>query len=136
MPRFTSLDCRGLGDDMVEYDSDGDMDVPRKGMEKDQELVLEHMMATDLGEVGLQVWKGSLVLADYLLEHHQQVGIWKSFKISIIILLFSSQGRVYWRWVLEQHLHLLSRLFVMQSKTNFVGFDSYIFFLKCFGHRY
>ena len=79
VPRFTSLDCRGLGDDMVEYDSDGDMDVPRKGMEKDQELVLEHMMATDLGEVGLQVWKGSLVLADYLLEHHQQVGIWKYF---------------------------------------------------------
>jgi len=72
VPRFTSLDCRGLGDDMVEYDSDGDMDVPRKGMEKEQELVLEHMMATDLGEVGLQVWKGSLVLADYLLEHHQQ----------------------------------------------------------------
>jgi len=72
VPRFTSLDCRGLGDDMVEYDSDGDMDVPRKGIEKDQELVLEHMMATDLGKVGLQVWKGSLVLADYLLEHHQQ----------------------------------------------------------------
>lgn len=72
VPRFTSLDCRGLGDDMVEYDSDGDMDLPRKGTGKDKELVLEHMLATELGEVGLQVWRGSLVLADYLLGHHQQ----------------------------------------------------------------
>jgi len=73
VPRFTSLDCRGLGDDMVEYDSDGDMDLPRKGAGQDNQLVLEHMLATELGEVGLQVWRGSLVLADYLLEYHQQV---------------------------------------------------------------
>jgi hypothetical protein len=58
---------------MVWYDIDGDMDLPRKGTGKDKELVLEHMLATELGEVGLQVWRGSLVLADYLLEHHQQV---------------------------------------------------------------
>jgi len=72
VPRFTSLDCRGLGEDLVEYDSDGDMDLPRKGAKEDKELVVEHMLATHLGQVGLQVWRGSLVLADYLLENHQQ----------------------------------------------------------------
>jgi len=71
VPRFNSLDCRGLGD-RLEYDSDGDMDLPRKGTQRDNQLVVEHMLATKLGEVGLQVWRGSLVLADYLLEHHQQ----------------------------------------------------------------
>jgi len=70
VPRFTSLDCRGLGHGMVEYDSDGDMDLPRKGAGRDKQLVMEHRLATELGEVGLQVWRGSLVLADYLLEHH------------------------------------------------------------------
>ena len=73
VPRFTSLDCRGLGHGMVEYDSDGDMDLPRKGAGRDKQLVMEHRLATELGEVGLQVWRGSLVLADYLLEHHLEV---------------------------------------------------------------
>eukprot|EP00092_Neocalanus_flemingeri_P106010 GFUD01135964.1.p1 GENE.GFUD01135964.1~~GFUD01135964.1.p1 ORF type:complete len:334 (+),score=87.93 GFUD01135964.1:328-1329(+) len=72
VPRFTSLDCRGLGDGMVEYDSDGDMDLPRNKGGEDKQLVVEHKLATGLGEVGLQVWRGSLVLADYLLENHQQ----------------------------------------------------------------
>ena len=72
VPRFISLDCRGLGEG-VDYDSDGDMDLPRKGTRRDKQLVVEHILATKLGEVGLQVWRGSLVLADYLLEHHQQV---------------------------------------------------------------
>jgi len=70
VPRFTSLDSRGLDNDEVGYDSDGDLDLPRRGSKKELQLVIEHEMATELCEVGLQVWKGSLVLADFLICNH------------------------------------------------------------------
>lgn len=55
------------------YDSDGDVDVPRRDSSPpDLVLLLEHRLATSLSEVGLQVWRGSLLLADYLLHNHKQ----------------------------------------------------------------
>ena len=70
VPRFTSLDyCEEL-----ECDSDGDLDLPRRSDTlAERKLLLEHKMTTDLADVGLQVWRGSLLLADYLLHHHQQL---------------------------------------------------------------
>ena len=67
VPRFTSLDYEEL-----ECDSDGDLDLPRRSDTlAERKLLLEHRMTTDLADVGLQVWRGSLLLSDYLLHHHQ-----------------------------------------------------------------
>ena len=52
-------------------DEDGDFDVPRSGADKlNQDLCLEieHHLASTLDEVGCQVWRGSLVMADYLIQ--------------------------------------------------------------------
>ena len=70
VPRFTSLDYQNLDD--LECDSDGDLDLPRhhdSGV--DMEITIEHDTETQLQDVGLQVWRGSLLLADYILYHHQ-----------------------------------------------------------------
>ncbi|XP_020815875.1 methyltransferase-like protein 22 [Drosophila serrata] len=47
----------------ITADSDGDLEVPRprRGV-----IELEHSEATELRLVGLQVWRGALLLADYL----------------------------------------------------------------------
>ena len=71
VPRFNSLDYQNLE---LEYDSDGDIDVPRlSGTKLELEIVIEHRQHTKLSDVGLQVWRGSLLLSDYLLHHHQLV---------------------------------------------------------------
>ena len=68
VPRFTSLDYEEF-----ECDSDGDLELPRRHETlAERSLMLEHRMTTELAEVGLQVWRGSLLLSDYLLHHHQQ----------------------------------------------------------------
>jgi len=36
-------------------------------------VLLEHMTHTDLAQVGLQVWRGALLLADWLLQNRGQV---------------------------------------------------------------
>ena len=70
VPRFTSLDYQNLDD--LECDSDGDLDLPRHhGSGVDLEITIEHDTETQLQDVGLQVWRGSLLLADYILYHHQ-----------------------------------------------------------------
>ncbi|KAH8322247.1 hypothetical protein KR059_009346 [Drosophila kikkawai] len=50
-------------------DSDGDLEVPRprRGL-----IELEHSEATELRLVGLQVWRGALLLADYLFAKRQE----------------------------------------------------------------
>ena len=71
VPRFTSLD---FSYDELECDSDGDLDLPRRSDTlAERKLLLEHKMTTDLADVGLQVWRGSLLLSDYLLHHHQHL---------------------------------------------------------------
>jgi len=61
-------------DDQV-YDSDGDVVVPRRGVgvSPDSVLIVEHQLSTTLSAVGRQVWRGSLLLADYLLNCHTQL---------------------------------------------------------------
>ena len=43
-------------------DADGDLDPPRR-----RTLLVEHARATPLADVGLQVWRGALVVCDWLL---------------------------------------------------------------------
>ncbi|KAH8406897.1 hypothetical protein KR222_010513 [Zaprionus bogoriensis] len=51
-------------------DADGDLEVPRprRGV-----IELEHAGATELKLVGLQVWRGALLLADYLFHQRRQL---------------------------------------------------------------
>ena len=69
VPRFTSLDYEEF-----QCDRDGDLDLPRRHESlAERRLLLSHRMTSELREVGLQVWRGSLLLADYLLHHQQQL---------------------------------------------------------------
>ena len=46
--------------------------MPRRGeATEEKELVIEHKIETQLKDVGLQVWRGSLLLADFLLHNHE-----------------------------------------------------------------
>jgi hypothetical protein len=51
-------------------DSDGDLEVERRGRVAEEALLVEHRLHTALGGVGLQVWRGALLLADWLLHRH------------------------------------------------------------------
>jgi predicted nicotinamide N-methyase len=57
----------------VDYDSDGDAVVARRDDNPEDTVIIEHDMATPLATVGRQVWRGSLLLADYVLHNHQQM---------------------------------------------------------------
>ncbi|KAG7205441.1 hypothetical protein KM043_007433 [Ampulex compressa] len=48
------------------FDDDNDVDVDR---EKEESLLIEHSMSTELNLVGLQLWRGALLLADYILSN-------------------------------------------------------------------
>ena len=48
-------------------DEDGDLDPPRKRL-RCVELRFEHAMATPVADVGLQLWRGSLLACDWLAE--------------------------------------------------------------------
>ncbi|XP_034190187.2 methyltransferase-like protein 22 [Osmia lignaria lignaria] len=48
------------------YDKDDDIDVNRQQKGK---LGIEHYISTELQHVGLQVWRGALLLADYVLSN-------------------------------------------------------------------
>ncbi|KAL1517244.1 hypothetical protein ABEB36_001033 [Hypothenemus hampei] len=51
-------------------DKEGDILVPRRNAtEHDEELEIEHSVSTSLELVGLQIWRGSLLLADWLLHY-------------------------------------------------------------------
>ncbi|XP_072763661.1 methyltransferase-like protein 22 isoform X2 [Anoplolepis gracilipes] len=50
----------------LNYDSDDDLDVERG---KEGTFQIEHSVSTDLNLVGLQVWRGAFLLADYILSH-------------------------------------------------------------------
>ena len=47
-------------------DADGDLDPPRR-----RTLLVEHARATPLADVGLQVWRGALVVCDWLLAEER-----------------------------------------------------------------
>lgn len=49
--------------------------MPDEASEKDKsfEITLTHFRSTSISLVGLQVWRGALILADYLLAHHAEL---------------------------------------------------------------
>jgi len=51
--------------------------IPDEPSENDKsiEITLTHFRSTSVSLVGLQVWRGSLLLADYLLAHHSDLDI-------------------------------------------------------------
>ncbi|KAK9843724.1 hypothetical protein WJX81_003761 [Elliptochloris bilobata] len=51
----------------VAWDTDGDLLVPRR--RPHLAFTLHHHLKTRLSDVGLQVWRGSLLLADYVISH-------------------------------------------------------------------
>ncbi|XP_054285945.1 methyltransferase-like protein 22 [Macrosteles quadrilineatus] len=55
----------------IEVDEDGDMVVQRRKDDNEKVLKIEHSTATPIRLVGLQVWRGALLLADYVLHHAQ-----------------------------------------------------------------
>lgn len=57
-----------------EYDSDGDLVVKRKSELTKRGIVeIEHSKRTELSLVGLQVWRGALLLADWILYNGEQL---------------------------------------------------------------
>ncbi|KAJ9575930.1 hypothetical protein L9F63_007242 [Diploptera punctata] len=54
-------------------DEDGDLIVPRKSDKPQKEgvIVIEHSFSTTLDLVGRQIWRGALLLADYILHHRE-----------------------------------------------------------------
>nr|CAG4645070.1 EOG090X0C5G [Leptodora kindtii] len=57
-----------LDQELLSADSDGDLVVRRKNHIQDHRLCIKHHVNTSLNLVGLQVWRGALLLADYLLH--------------------------------------------------------------------
>ncbi|XP_076280917.1 methyltransferase-like protein 22 [Lasioglossum baleicum] len=51
---------------ILTHDSDNDLDVDRQ---KEEKLIIEHRTTTQMQHVGLQVWRGALLLADYILSN-------------------------------------------------------------------
>ncbi|XP_050301223.1 methyltransferase-like protein 22 isoform X2 [Anthonomus grandis grandis] len=51
-------------------DEDGDLIVPRRQHSEQERLIeIEHSYSTGLNLVGLQIWRGALLLADWLIHH-------------------------------------------------------------------
>ncbi|XP_029724270.2 methyltransferase-like protein 22 [Aedes albopictus] len=67
----------------IETDKDGDLIVERK---KKGVIEIEHLKSTKLDLVGLQIWRGALLLADYILHNE------KKFKNKKILELGSGVG--------------------------------------------
>ncbi|XP_015587495.1 methyltransferase-like protein 22 [Cephus cinctus] len=69
--------------DKLRYDEDGDLIVERR---KQGTLLIEHGGSTELQLVGLQLWRGALLLADYILSNP------KLFKERTVLELGSGVG--------------------------------------------
>lgn len=52
-----------------QYDEDGDVIVKRK---RSDAIEIEHQKSTDLTLVGLQVWRGALILADFIFHNRHK----------------------------------------------------------------
>ncbi|XP_070158868.1 methyltransferase-like protein 22 [Polyergus mexicanus] len=59
------IDSRST-EETLNYDSDNDLDVER---DREGTIQIEHSISTELNLVGLQVWRGAFLLADYILSH-------------------------------------------------------------------
>lgn len=69
-PDDSNDDSSGPGDvKRGRIDADGDLEVKRR---KREFIRIEHFQSTDLRLVGLQVWRGALILADFLFHHRHE----------------------------------------------------------------
>ncbi|XP_046600676.1 methyltransferase-like protein 22 isoform X3 [Neodiprion lecontei] len=71
------------GKNGLEFDNDGDPIIDRQTQ---GELIIEHSISTALGLVGLQVWRGAFLLADYILHNG------KLFENQVVLELGSGVG--------------------------------------------
>ncbi|XP_074034479.1 methyltransferase-like protein 22 [Leptinotarsa decemlineata] len=72
----------------VTVDADGDLDVRRRNAEPPKSSIeIEHMKSTALDMVGLQLWRGALLLADWLIDNHKVIP-----KNSLVLELGSGVG--------------------------------------------
>ncbi|CAH1988896.1 unnamed protein product [Acanthoscelides obtectus] len=60
-------------DNSVMVDSDGDLIVPRRKFSRKNYVDIENKRSTVLGLVGLQVWRGALLLADWLIYNSKNI---------------------------------------------------------------
>lgn len=120
----------------IKYDADEDLDVDR---EVKKVLLIEHKTSTQLEHVGLQVWRGALLLADYILSNpslfEKQVilelgsgvgltSIVASFLAKQVICTDVDVEQMLWmirRNYLRNATHVKSRFFV--KEVNFLDLD-------------
>lgn len=69
VPAELTLGSEQLSDDGSDSE---DQNPPRKKQLVHEVLLIEHHMATTLGDVGLQVWPAALTMADFLLHEHRK----------------------------------------------------------------
>ena len=103
----------------IEEDSDGDYDVPRScGVADDLSLEIEHKLSTRISHVGHQVWRGSLLMADYLLQVMILIGIPFPFimlKKSCILYSHSIIYLNFWSTKLDIVKWKITDLFVLKK---------------------
>lgn len=86
------------GKSVATIDNDGDLDVQRL---RRGTIELEHSRATEIKLVGLQVWRGALLLADYLFSQRKEFGsktimeLGAGVGLSSIAAAIHNSGQVY-----------------------------------------
>ena len=81
VPQDKDNDTAGSGGGLVLASSKGEVNAETVNAAaaqavrpvQQQVVRVEHLPATPIKGVGRQVWRGSLLLADYLLHHHSEV---------------------------------------------------------------
>ncbi|XP_072396431.1 methyltransferase-like protein 22 isoform X2 [Diabrotica undecimpunctata] len=59
---------------LMSVDADGDLNVLRKNSASPTESIeIEHKQSTIIDMVGLQIWRGALLLADWLIYNHEKI---------------------------------------------------------------
>ncbi|KAI8506928.1 hypothetical protein Bbelb_153670 [Branchiostoma belcheri] len=87
--REPKVKCLKTAEDSVDVDEDGDLVLQRRKTNcTEMQVRIQHAMATPLDTVGLQVWRGALLMCDFLL-HNQDV-----FKSHSILELGGGVGLV------------------------------------------
>ncbi|XP_056637537.1 methyltransferase-like protein 22 isoform X2 [Diorhabda sublineata] len=75
LPEQTLRSSEDLMVSTVTVDADGDLNVPRKKSRTStaQYIEIEHKSSTILDLVGLQVWRGALLLADWMIYNYKNI---------------------------------------------------------------
>lgn len=73
-------------------DQEGDLILTRR---KRNEIKIMHRKATNLTLVGLQIWRGAFVLADFLIYHRKQLAKKRLFELGAGVGLTSIAAAIY-----------------------------------------